>query len=71
MQNSVSPSPTADEAVAISTALEMLWPKPQPVATTTVQTSWRFSGRLGLTQFWRVAADQTKNVGAAARPAGH
>jgi hypothetical protein len=45
MQNSVSPSPTADEAVAISTALEMLWPKPQPVATTTVQTSWRFSGR--------------------------
>ncbi|MBJ7422290.1 MAG: hypothetical protein JHC58_05475 [Ilumatobacteraceae bacterium] len=45
MQNSVSPSPTTDEAVAISTALEMLWPKPQPVATTTVQTSWRFSGR--------------------------
>jgi hypothetical protein len=45
MQNLVSPSPTADEAVAISTALEMLWPKPQPVATTTVQTSWRFSGR--------------------------
>ena len=45
MQNSVSPSPTADEAVAISTALEMLWPKPQPVATITVQTSWRFSGR--------------------------
>jgi hypothetical protein len=26
---------------------------------------------LGLTQFWRVAADQTKNVGAAARPEGH
>ena len=45
MQNSVSPSPTADEAVAITSALEMLWPKPQPVATTTVQTSWRFSGR--------------------------
>jgi len=45
MQNLVSPSPTADEAVAISTALEMLWPKPQSVATTTVQTSWRFSGR--------------------------
>jgi hypothetical protein len=45
MQNSVSPSPTADEAVAISTALEMLWLKPQPVVTTTVQTSWRFSGR--------------------------
>ncbi len=45
MQNSVSPSPTADEAVAISTALEMLWPKPQPVVTATVQTSWRFSGR--------------------------
>ena len=45
MQNLVSPSPTADEAVAISTALEMLWPKPQPVATTTVQASWRFSGR--------------------------
>ena len=45
MQNSVSPSPTTDEAVAISTALEMLWPKPQRVVTTTVQTSWRFSGR--------------------------
>ncbi len=45
MQNSVSPSPSADEAVAISTALELLWPKPQPIASTTVQTSWRFSGR--------------------------
>ncbi|MEN9648524.1 MAG: hypothetical protein RLZ17_560 [Actinomycetota bacterium] len=45
MQNSVTPSPSADEAVAISTALELLWPKPQPIATTTVQTSWRFSGR--------------------------
>jgi hypothetical protein len=45
MQNSVSPSPSADEAVAISTALELLWPKPQPLALTPVQTSWRFSGR--------------------------
>ena len=45
MQNSVSPSPTADEAVAISTALELLWPKNQSVITPTVQTSWRFSGR--------------------------
>ena len=44
MQNSVSPSPSADEAVAISTALELLWPKPQPIATVMVQTSWRFSG---------------------------
>jgi len=31
--------------VAISTALELLWPKPQPLAAVTVQTSWRFSGR--------------------------
>lgn len=45
MQNSVSPSPTADEAVAISTALELLWPKNQTGNTSTVQTSWRFSGR--------------------------
>ncbi len=45
MQNSVSPSPTADEAVAISTALELLWPKNQSVMTPAVQTSWRFSGR--------------------------
>ncbi|MCX6531041.1 MAG: hypothetical protein NTY54_01775 [Actinobacteria bacterium] len=45
MQNTVSPSPTADEAVAISTALELLWPKNQSVTTPAVQTSWRFSGR--------------------------
>lgn len=45
MQNSVSPSPTADEAVAITTALELLWPKPQQVTEINVQTSWRFSGR--------------------------
>lgn len=45
MQNSVSPSPTADEAVAISTALELLWPKNQAGKIPTVQTSWRFSGR--------------------------
>ncbi len=45
MQNSVSPSPSADEAVAISTALDLLWPKPQPISEVTVQTSWRFSGR--------------------------
>ncbi|MDA2968916.1 MAG: hypothetical protein O3A62_02515 [Actinomycetota bacterium] len=45
IENTVSPTPSADEAVAIATALEMLWPKPQPNTSTTVQTSWRFSGR--------------------------
>ncbi|NBU60396.1 MAG: hypothetical protein EBS27_01280 [Actinobacteria bacterium] len=45
IQNSISPTPTAEEAVAIATALEMLWPKPQTTVATSVQTSWRFSGR--------------------------
>ncbi|MFZ9359492.1 MAG: hypothetical protein ACO3BW_08440 [Ilumatobacteraceae bacterium] len=45
IQNSVSPTPSADEAVVIATALELLWPKPQPFVATTLQTSWRFSGR--------------------------
>lgn len=45
MQNLVTPAPTADEAVAIATALELLWPKPQSNVSVAVQTSWRFSGR--------------------------
>jgi len=45
IQGSVRPTPLADEAVAIATALEMLWPKPQQTVATTIQTSWRFSGR--------------------------
>ncbi|MBM3806087.1 MAG: hypothetical protein FJW19_05490 [Actinobacteria bacterium] len=45
IQDSISPAPSQDEAVAIATALELLWPKPQPAAPASVQTSWRFSGR--------------------------
>ncbi|MFM8902588.1 MAG: hypothetical protein ACKOGG_04330 [Actinomycetota bacterium] len=45
IQDSISPAPSQDEAVAIATALELLWPKPQQAVGQSVQTSWRFSGR--------------------------
>ena len=46
MQHSVSPQPSEQEAIAIATALEALWPKVQPAAAReTPNTSWRFSGR--------------------------
>ena len=46
MQHSVSPQPTEQEAIAIATALEALWPKVQPATEhETPNTSWRFSGR--------------------------
>lgn len=45
MEHIVSPSPSTDEAVAISTALEILWPTNPLVTARAIQTSWRFSGR--------------------------
>ncbi|MFM8775413.1 MAG: hypothetical protein ACKOEH_00735 [Actinomycetota bacterium] len=45
IQDSISPAPSQDEAVAIATALELLWPKQQQAVGQSVQTSWRFSGR--------------------------
>jgi hypothetical protein len=46
MQHSVSPQPSEQEAIAIATALEALWPKVQPAAVgESPNTSWRFSGR--------------------------
>ncbi len=44
----MSPTPSAEEAVAIIAAAEALWPKPvMLVAADTVEESraWRFSGR--------------------------
>jgi hypothetical protein len=45
--HSVSPAPTAEEAVAIVAATEALWPKPHlpDVETTDRTLTWRFSGR--------------------------
>ncbi|NQV96885.1 MAG: hypothetical protein HQ486_03740 [Acidimicrobiaceae bacterium] len=45
MEHIVSPSPSIDEAVAISTALEILWPASPSATAPVIQTSWRFSGR--------------------------
>ncbi|MEO6653065.1 MAG: hypothetical protein ABIP17_10455 [Ilumatobacteraceae bacterium] len=43
----ISPVPTDDEAAAIVTAIEALWPKPPTVQLHERQGSptWRFSGR--------------------------
>jgi hypothetical protein len=43
----VRPEPSPDEVVAITTAIELLWPKPAPrVATAAGRPgAWRFSGR--------------------------
>lgn len=46
MQHSVSPTPSDEEATAISAAIELLWPIAQltsPPGPT--NTTWRFSGR--------------------------
>ena len=46
----ITPSPSAEEAVAIVAAVEALWPKPTVLAEPSVDrtTAWRFSGR-----WWR------------------
>lgn len=55
MQHQVSPPPTEEEAIAISTAIELLWPNNQLMATpNTTSTSWRFSGR------WWVGSSVTR-----------
>ena len=44
----MSPTPSAEEAVAIIAAAEALWPKPLMLAATeqaTESRAWRFSGR--------------------------
>jgi len=47
MSNSITPVPNEEEAVAISAAIEALWPRPVVLeaAETGRRTSWRFSGR--------------------------
>jgi len=42
----IAPAATAEEAAAIVTALELLWPRPVPAAPHAATSSkWRFSGR--------------------------
>ena len=46
MQHRITPSPTVEEATAITAAIEALWPKPVAAsASAHVNTAWRFSGR--------------------------
>ena len=53
MEHRISPTPTDEEATAITAAIEALWPKPTMASTpTTLDTSWRFSGR-----WWGQAAN--------------
>jgi hypothetical protein len=58
--SSITPAPTDEEAAAIATALEAMWPRPtsvvQPQHSQTM--AWRFSGR-----WW-----QRDRVAAAERP---
>jgi hypothetical protein len=42
---SVRPQPSDDELVAITSALPMLWPVPQPSRRIEDDRAWRFSGR--------------------------
>ena len=42
---SVRPQPSDDELVAITSALPMLWPVPQPSRRVEDDRAWRFSGR--------------------------
>ena len=42
---SVRPQPCDDELVAITSALPMLWPAPQPSRRVEDDRAWRFSGR--------------------------
>jgi len=44
----ITPSPSDEEATAIVTAVEALWPRPvarSEMTDTRDQTAWRFSGR--------------------------
>jgi hypothetical protein len=46
MQHVIAQAATAEEATAIASAIEALWPKAMPVAPReNPNTSWRFSGR--------------------------
>jgi hypothetical protein len=46
MQHVIAQSTTAEEATAIASAIEALWPKAMPAAPReNSDTSWRFSGR--------------------------
>ncbi|SUZ59252.1 uncharacterized protein METZ01_LOCUS12106 [marine metagenome] len=40
----IRPSPSDEEAAAIATAIELLWPRPA-VMNETSNSNWRFSGR--------------------------
>jgi hypothetical protein len=46
MQHVIAQATTAEEATAIASAIEALWPKAMPSAPReNSDTSWRFSGR--------------------------
>jgi len=46
MQHVIEQATTAEEATAIASAIEALWPKAMPAAPReNSDTSWRFSGR--------------------------
>jgi len=48
VSNEIRPAPTDEEAVAITAAVEALWPRSvtvTDVATERRRTAWRFSGR--------------------------
>jgi len=46
MQHVIAQATTAEEATAIASAIEALWPKAMPAAPReNSDTSWRFSGR--------------------------
>jgi hypothetical protein len=45
--NSISPTPSDEEAAAIAAAVTMMWPQPVASSSSDKKTSelWRFSGR--------------------------
>ena len=45
--NQISPTPTDEEAVAIASAMQVLWPRPVVVSEQehARNTAWKFSGR--------------------------
>ncbi|MBJ83217.1 MAG: hypothetical protein CL462_09960 [Acidimicrobiaceae bacterium] len=41
----IRPSPSDEEAAAIASAVELLWPRPTSANIETNRSNWRFSGR--------------------------
>jgi hypothetical protein len=45
MSAEIRPTPSDEEAVAITAAIEALWPRPGATAVAEPTPAWRFSGR--------------------------